>query len=74
MPWQAGIYKDKRYAIPLDVHPLGFFYNKTVMEKAGLDPEKPPTNADEYATALDTMKSKGLQGRLGHTVPVHRDR
>ena len=21
VPWQAGIYQDKRYAIPLDVHP-----------------------------------------------------
>ena len=23
VPWKAGIYKDKRYGIPLDVHPLG---------------------------------------------------
>ncbi|HEY5847072.1 MAG TPA: ABC transporter substrate-binding protein [Microlunatus sp.] len=69
VPWQAGIYQDKRYAIPLDVHPLGFFYNKSVMEKAGLDPEKPPTNADEYATALDTMKSKGLQGDWATPFP-----
>ena len=38
VPWQAGLYKEQRYAIPLDVHPLGFFYNKAVMEKAGLDP------------------------------------
>ncbi|MDN5727487.1 MAG: extracellular solute-binding protein [Propionibacteriales bacterium] len=62
VPWKAGIYNDIRYSIPLDVHPLGFYYNKTVMEKGGLDPEKPPTNREEYESALDTLKSKGIQG------------
>lgn len=62
VPWQAGLYKDVRYAIPLDVHPLGFFYNKTVMESAGLDPENPPMDHDSYMAALDALKSKGIQG------------
>ena len=39
--------QDKRYGIPLDVHPAGLFYNKTVLEKVGADPEKPPTTGDE---------------------------
>jgi multiple sugar transport system substrate-binding protein len=69
VPWKAGLYQDKRYAIPLDVHPLGFFYNKSVMEKAGLDPEKPPTNAEEYGTALDAMKSKGIEGHWATPFP-----
>lgn len=69
VPWQAGIYKDKRYAIPLDVHPLGFYYNKDVMEKGGLDPEKPPTTADEYLAALDTLKGKGIQGHWASPFP-----
>jgi multiple sugar transport system substrate-binding protein len=60
--WQAGIYNESRYGIPLDVHPLGFYYNKTVMEQAGLDPEKPPTNDEEYQQALEEMKAKGIQG------------
>ena len=51
------------------MHPLGFFYNKTVMEKAGLDPAKPPTNAEEYGTALDAMKSKGIQGDWATPFP-----
>ena len=25
--WQAGIYHDARYGIPLDVHSLGMYYN-----------------------------------------------
>lgn len=69
VPWNAGIYQNQRYAIPLDVHPLGFFYNKAVMEKAGLDPEKPPTNADEYGSALEALKSKGVEGHWATPFP-----
>ena len=60
--WKGGMYQDKRYGIPVDVHCLGLFYNKDLFEKAGLDPEKPPTNKDEYMDALDKLKSKGIQG------------
>jgi multiple sugar transport system substrate-binding protein len=60
--WNGGEYQGKRYGIPIDVHNLGLFYNKTVMEKNGLDPNKPPTTKDEYMQALDTLKGKGVQG------------
>ncbi|GAA4605094.1 multiple sugar transport system substrate-binding protein [Actinoplanes octamycinicus] len=67
--WKAGVYHDKRYSIPLDVHPLGLFYNKSVLEKAGLDPAKPPMTADDYMKALDTLKSKGIQGHWATPFP-----
>jgi multiple sugar transport system substrate-binding protein len=60
--WKGGIYNGKRYGIPLDMHPLGFYYNKAVMRKAGLDPEKPPTTKDEYTAALTELKKAGVQG------------
>ncbi|MER6948804.1 ABC transporter substrate-binding protein [Nonomuraea sp. NPDC000554] len=60
--WRAGVYKGARYSIPLDVHPLGLFYNKKVLSKAGLDPDKPPTTGEEYLTALETLKKAGVQG------------
>jgi multiple sugar transport system substrate-binding protein len=60
--WDAGLYNGKRYGIPLDIHPLGFWYNKGTMEKAGLDPNKPPQTRDDYMAALEQMKSKGIQG------------
>jgi multiple sugar transport system substrate-binding protein len=69
VPWKAGIYNNQRYAIPLDVHPLGFYYNKVVMEKAGLDPEKPPTTGDEYMSALETLKGKGVEGHWATPFP-----
>jgi multiple sugar transport system substrate-binding protein len=60
--WNGGLYKGERYGIALDIHPAGLYYNQTVMEKAGLDPEKPPTTGDELMEMLDTCKSKGIQG------------
>jgi len=60
--WEAGIWQDQRYGIPLDVHPLGFYYNKDLMEQVGLDPETPPTNNDEFMAALDAFKAEGIEG------------
>ena len=60
--WQGGLYKNKRYGIPLDVHPLAMYWNKAVFKKAGLDPEKPPANKNDFEEALKTMKGKGIKG------------
>ncbi len=60
--WQAGVYNGKRYGIPLDMNPLGFYYNKAVMERGGLDPNKPPQTNEEYMAALDQLKGAGIQG------------
>jgi multiple sugar transport system substrate-binding protein len=60
--FNAVSYKDKKWAIPFSVTPLGLYYNKKVLSDAGLDPEKPPQNKDDYMKALDTLKSKGIQG------------
>ena len=68
--WKAGIYNDQRYGIPLDVHPFGFFYNKDVMEKGGLDPNKPPQTKDEYMGALEQLKGEGIQGFWVPTLPA----
>jgi len=60
--WNAGIYNNQRYGIPLDMHPLGFYYNKSLMEQAGLDPNKPPQTREEYEAALEEFKKSGIQG------------
>ncbi|TDD23702.1 ABC transporter substrate-binding protein [Nonomuraea diastatica] len=67
--WQAGVYKGARYSIPLDVHPLGMFYNKTVLSKAGLDPDNPPKTGEEYLAALETLKKAGVQGHWATPFP-----
>ncbi len=60
--WNAGVYNGKRYGIPLDIHPLGFYYNKGLMEKGGLDPNSPPQTEDDYMAALEDLKGAGIQG------------
>ena len=55
--WNAGVYQDQRYGIPLDIHPLGFYYNTEDLEKAGLD-EAPMTREDHDA-ALEALQTKG---------------
>jgi len=60
--WSAGTYNNQRYGIPLDIHPLGFYYNKDTMEKAGLDSDDPPQTREDYEAALEELKSKGIKG------------
>jgi len=57
--WQGGIYQDKRYGLPLDVHSLAQYWNTDQLAKAGL--QAPPTNKAEFDQAVAKMKSGGLQ-------------
>jgi multiple sugar transport system substrate-binding protein len=60
--WNAGVYDNKRYGIPLDIHPFAMFYNRGVLERAGMDPDEPPRDGDEFVAALDELKASGLRG------------
>jgi multiple sugar transport system substrate-binding protein len=60
--WRAGEYRGRRYGIPLDMHPLGLYVNTSVLERAGLDPARPPRTRDEYEAALEELKAKDVQG------------
>ncbi len=44
---QAGFFEGELYTLPTAVRSLALFYNKDLMEAAGLDPESPPTTLDE---------------------------
>lgn len=55
--WGAGEYKDQRYGIPLDIHPLAFYANKTLMTKAGIT--EIPTDRAGFEAAVTELKGKG---------------
>lgn len=57
--WKAGVYESKRYGVPLDVHPVGLYYNVDLLKKAGFD--KPPTNMQEFLDMAQKM-TKDLDG------------
>jgi multiple sugar transport system substrate-binding protein len=58
--WNGGVYQGKRYGIPIDVHDLGLYVNKDLLDRAGVS--SIPTDENSYMDALDKLKSKGIQG------------
>jgi multiple sugar transport system substrate-binding protein len=56
--WQAAIYKDARYGIPLDVHSLGMYYNSDDFTKAKIT--EPPADKASFESALDDLKAAGM--------------
>ncbi|GAB3056472.1 extracellular solute-binding protein [Intrasporangium mesophilum] len=45
------------YSVPWALQPVGFWYNKTLLAKAGLDPNSPPKTIDDLLAALRKLKS-----------------
>ncbi|MCP9487064.1 MAG: ABC transporter substrate-binding protein [Gaiellaceae bacterium MAG52_C11] len=69
--WNAGIYKDQRFGIPLDMHPLGFYYNTAHLEKAGLS--EAPMTREAHDEALEKLKGAGYDKAFwqSSTWPAH---
>jgi len=57
--WDAGVYKDARYGIPLDVHSLGMYYNTEHFTAAGIT--EAPTDAASFQDALDKLQAAGYE-------------
>ncbi|ALC89442.1 ABC transporter substrate-binding protein [Bacillus sp. FJAT-18017] len=67
--WNAGNIDGKQYSIPLDIHPLIMYYNKDLFEAAGLDPENPPTNREEFVEAAKKLTDPS-KNQYGFVVPT----
>ncbi len=50
--WNAGVYTDQRFGIPLDTHPAVFFYNKALLDDAGVDV---PTDRESFEAAIQAV-------------------
>ena len=57
--WDAGVYKDARYGIPLDVHSLAMYYNTEHFAAAGIT--EAPTDAASFQDALNKLKAAGYE-------------
>ncbi len=55
---QDGEYGGKLVALPLSLTPHGFWFNKAVMKKAGLDPSQPPQTIDALDHDMAVIKAK----------------
>ncbi|HEX6792485.1 MAG TPA: sugar ABC transporter substrate-binding protein [Casimicrobiaceae bacterium] len=49
-------YQGKLIALPWTLAPAGLWYDKAILQKAGLDPEKPPKTIDELMTAMAAIR------------------
>ena len=57
--WSAARWKGHQYAIPLDCHPIGLYYNVDLFKKAGIVDDKgkakPPRNLTEFVEAAKKL-------------------
>jgi ABC-type glycerol-3-phosphate transport system substrate-binding protein len=52
------------YAAPIDVMNIQMVYNKDLFKKAGLDPDNPPKNWQEFLEAGQKLNAAGIQGMV----------
>ncbi len=55
---RLGTFEDRMYTVPHTLDLSVLFYNKDLYEKAGLDPETPPTTLQEFADHARTIREK----------------
>jgi ABC-type glycerol-3-phosphate transport system substrate-binding protein len=61
---QYGV-KPGIYGVPIDVTNIQMLYNKSLFKKAGLNPENPPQNWDEFISAGKKLRDSGIQVLIG---------
>lgn len=62
--WEETVYKGDIYALSFDTDTRALWYNKDIMEEAGLDPESPPTNLDELRAATEALTVRDDTGAV----------
>lgn len=67
--WQAVTLDGRRQGLPLDVHPLGLYYNRALLRAAGIVDEKgearPPRTWDEFVDAIRRLnRDEDGDGRI----------
>ena len=59
-----GTFKGHIYALPLLEDTFMLVYNKKLFRQAGLDPNKPPTTAEQLAAAADKLTTRRPDGTI----------
>src|SRR5690606_36298719 len=57
-------YKGDIYALSFDTDTRALWYNKDLMEEAGLDPEAPPTNLAELQDLTEKLTVRNASGAI----------
>ena len=74
--WEAVSANGKHYGIPLDIWPLGMYYNKKLFREAGVVDKqgepKPPTNRDEFFGSDAQTDPRRTMGLCVHKLRIQR--
>lgn len=66
--WEAVAFEGQHYGLPLDVHPMGMYYNRRMFREAGVVDSKgeplPPTDRAGFLEAAIKMTRPGKGGEL----------
>ncbi|MBA0053899.1 extracellular solute-binding protein [Streptomyces sp. AJS327] len=65
---EAGRVRRVQYAIPFAASTRRLFYNRTLFERAGLDPDTPPRDWGELASAARALRSADV--RIPYGLPL----
>lgn len=64
LSWDAvspsGSWEDGIKAVPITVQGFGMYYNKTLFEEAGLDPDDPPRDLEDFYAAIEQLQDAGI--------------
>lgn len=60
--WEGTQLNGTRYAIPLDMHPLALYYNTKLFRDAGLDPDNPPKDGEEFLSCAQKLTKDDRYG------------
>jgi multiple sugar transport system substrate-binding protein len=61
----ASTWEGKKYGLPFIIDLSVWMYNKALFRDAGLDPESPPQNLDEFAAAARAVQGLNREGVYG---------
>ncbi len=61
----ASSWEGKKYGLPLIIDLSVWMYNRDLFEQAGLDPDAPPTNLQEFADAARAIQELDLPDTYG---------
>lgn len=58
--WEGVTFDGDTYGVPLGLQGLGISYNAQLFEKAGLDPDAPPTSVQDLVAACGALNAAGI--------------
>ena len=68
--WSAVVHGGKHFAVPLDIHLLGMYYNRALLKEAKI--AHPPTNRAEFIDALQKVRALGKSDTWGFVYTWQR--